>query len=133
MSQTKIVGASPPLTLNEALVAARFAKGERDRQVVRDSVILGLRAFLPPGETSADHARRLAADLREPAGRPGMYAAALAVARNLSRAQRPLSADRIEKILNGTSRTQTKRPGCNCQTFQPQTPFPRSGHSGLVT
>jgi hypothetical protein len=107
MTRTKSIGAGAPLTLSEAFVAARFAKGERDRQFVRDSVILGLRAFLPAGETAADHARRIADDLREPAGRPGMYAAALTIARDLSRARLPISADRIEKILNGTARTQS--------------------------
>ena len=101
MSRSNDVDAQAPLrlSLNEALIAARFAHGEPARVAVRDQILVGLRAFLPAGDTPAAHARRLADDLREPAGRSGFYAECLATVRRLSRAQRAPSADRIERVL----------------------------------
>lgn len=90
------------LTLDEAMRAADWVTGKRDKAAIRDALLVNLRNTLPPGENAATQARRLAADLREPDA-DNRYSAILQVIRKLSRGGGAISQDFIEKILNSAA------------------------------
>jgi len=91
------------LTLAEALCLADFVTGKRDRQAVRNILVLHVTAMLPPGQTAAEHARQIARDLREP-DTENQYCKILRAIRRLSRGGGPISQDRLEKVLNASLR-----------------------------